>query len=374
MQSCLQNALCASMQYNTQTLDCSLNSISHPTATLSYNSDFVYYTRLPNSSYIAQRYIALPGVDYVAVNSSVVFPAGSTWSTIRIPILPNSIPSLNKEFTVNLISASLSTYDVSLAQYNISSPRLASGSLTQSVLNIGQHDYPNGMISFNVEQSILVAPVQPKSSFDLTLTRSFGLYSTVSVDWSVPAGTSRLSATSGTVIFTEGQTTANITVQIIVDSIPRGNETIVFALGNPIGGASIGTSNINAIILACNNVYGLFSVSAISQAITVNKQVNATSQVSIIVARTVGSAATINVGWSISGPLPSDVTAIDGSSTSGSITFLPGQLTGVIVLSIAAINIPQLTQYYSVQLVSANSVSLFSLSIAINSKLDWRWN
>jgi hypothetical protein len=78
----------------------------------------------------------------------------------------------------------------------------------------------------------------------VTVTRSGGVASAVSVQYATRAGTatapSDYVASSGTLVFGAGQTSASIVVQVQGDAVAEGNEALEIALSNPSPGATVG--------------------------------------------------------------------------------------------------------------------------------------
>ena len=78
----------------------------------------------------------------------------------------------------------------------------------------------------------------------MTVTRSGGKASGVSVDYATTGGSAALGtnyqSSSGTLVFGDGQTTATFTVDVLDDGVHTGNLNVDLQLSNATGGGVLG--------------------------------------------------------------------------------------------------------------------------------------
>ncbi|GAB4386410.1 MAG: hypothetical protein Kow00121_52930 [Elainellaceae cyanobacterium] len=99
-------------------------------------------------------------------------------------------------------------------------------------------------------------------TIDITLTRTGGSDGAVSIQLNSTGGTAQNSvdynvATPLTVSFADGQTEQVVSVAIVNDALVEGNETAIFALTNPTGGASLGTVATSTLTIVDDDQAGV---------------------------------------------------------------------------------------------------------------------
>ncbi len=99
-----------------------------------------------------------------------------------------------------------------------------------------------GQVSFSLTGT--TAP-ENAGAFQITVNRTGGADGLVTVDYGTADGTARAgldyAPTFGTLVFQEGETSKTISIPILNDNIIEGPETLGVGLGNPTGGAALGT-------------------------------------------------------------------------------------------------------------------------------------
>jgi hypothetical protein len=164
---------------------------------------------------------ARAGVDYAARNGSVTFGPGQTTQTVTVPILANELVDGDRTFTVELLA-------ISPDGGSLGDPSTASVTIRDNDLG--------GVVR-------LLAPaasVLEGGAVVLRLTRAGGAGGNVSVGWSTLDGTAQAAGgdytgASGTLTFGPRETTKEITVQSLADSVIEGDETFQVRLENPAG-------------------------------------------------------------------------------------------------------------------------------------------
>lgn len=163
---------------------------------------------------------AVPGTNYVPVNTSVVFPAGEIMKTVLVPVLDDQV------VTPNL------TVQMSLS--NPMSPAVLTNQTT-ATLNI-----------INVDSAVTLSNAFPTVSKNVSsgfavinVLRYGGTNSACSVDlYTTTNGTAVVGTdfypTNVTLTFNPGQTSAQAMVPIINNNLVEGNRTVYFSLTNGV--------------------------------------------------------------------------------------------------------------------------------------------
>jgi uncharacterized repeat protein (TIGR01451 family) len=156
--------------------------------------------------------------------------AGET-ATITVFVTPVAIES-----ATNTASASSDDVDTN--------PDNNTASATVGVINLP------GAIEFATP---LVFAPENGGSVTLTLNRVGGTLGAISVDFATSDFTALTGvnyiATSGTVTFADGQTTATITIAVLDDLKIDGNNGFFVTLSNPTGGAVLGSPAVSAVLV-----------------------------------------------------------------------------------------------------------------------------
>jgi hypothetical protein len=163
-----------------------------------------------------------------------------------------------------------------------------------------------------------------------TITRSGGA-AALTVDYATADGTASAGtdyvAAAGTLTFAEGETTAQVAVTVLGDTIPEADETFFLDLANATGGATLADARGQATIL---NDDGAAPSVAIGDASVVEGDAGVTLA-TFTVTRTGGTGA-FTVDFATV-----DNTAVAGSdftATSGTLTFAEGQETQTITVEV----------------------------------------
>ncbi|NOS72912.1 MAG: hypothetical protein HOP33_23685 [Verrucomicrobia bacterium] len=251
--------------------------------------------------------------DYRGTNNSVVFfPPNVGFKTITIPIVNDTIVDSNETFSVFLHSP---TGGVTL------------GTITNTTVTIKEDD-AGGVISFTVT-NFSITEVGPAAK--ILLARTGGKAGAVTVNLSSADGT----ATAGldytsintNVTFNAGELAKTILVPVANDSLDETNETVLLALSNPTGGASIGSKSNAVLTILDDDVGGTLSLS--SATYTTNENGGAFI---VTVNRTIGKASAAGVSFSTF-----DGTALGGEdygATDGILTFGSNEVSKVITIGI----------------------------------------
>lgn len=251
---------------------------------------------------------ATPGLDYTPTSGTLVFGDGETTKTFTVLVLEDTLVEGNETVLLTLfnptggativgpptVALTILDNDVSLI---FSSPAYlvneSDGTLTITVL---RQNGSNGVVTVQYATSNLTAS----------------------------AGSDYL-ATSGTLIFSDGETLKTFTIVIQEDTSVEGDETLLLTLSNPTGGAQLGTPS-SATVTIVDNDAGIFFSSA---AYSVNE--NGTNA-AITVIRTNATSGTVSVNFATT-----DETATAGAdyqATSATLVFTNGETMKTILIPI----------------------------------------
>jgi hypothetical protein len=253
--------------------------------------------------YATSNGTANAGSDYTGVSGTLTFAAGQASRTFTIPIINDTLDE-NSE-TVNL-SLSNPTGGAQLGTQNT------------AVLTITDDD-TGGTLQFS---AAAYSASETKTPVTITVKRTGGSASGVTVDYTTSNGTAiagvDYTATSGTLTFGSGQTSRTFTVPIINDTIDDGNRTVLLALSNPTGGASLGALNGATLTVSDNDTGGTVQFSAATYSVN-----ESSGSAVITVSRSGGSASNVTVDYSTSNGTAT--AGLDYGSASGTLTFSAGE-------------------------------------------------
>jgi Calx-beta domain/Beta-propeller repeat len=250
---------------------------------------------------------ATAGADYTSVPATTVtFAAGVTTRTVTVPIVNDTLDEPNE--TIRLL---------------LTNPGGGAtlGPRSTAVLTIVDNDVPT-LVQFS---QALYTVNESAASATITITRSGGLASTVTVDFATSDGPAPTGATAGSdytattvlpVTFLAGQVTRTVVVPLLGDAAAEGNEFVALTLSNPGGGAALGPRSTAQLKILDDEASVQFAAAAYS--------VTEGAAASITVERT-GTAGTVIVPFATSNG--TGIAGTDYVTRTGSLTFTAGVKT-----------------------------------------------
>ncbi len=242
------------------------------------------------------------GTDYTLANGTLTFNAGDTTENFSATIVNDAwdendetiVIALSNPSNASLGGNSTHTYTI---QDNDSAPTVAFSAA-----------------SSNGSESATPA------NMAVTLSGASGL--TVTVDYSVTGGTADgggvdYTLANGTLTFTPGDTSENVSATIINDSWDENNETIIVTLSNP-SNASLGGNTAHTYTIQDNDSAPTVAFSAASS----NGSESATPA-NMAVTLSGASGLTVTVDYSVTGGT-ADGGGVDYTLANGTLTFTPG--------------------------------------------------
>jgi hypothetical protein len=177
---------------------------------------------------------ATAGQDFVGVAAgSVVFAPNVTSQTIQVLVNGDTTVEPDENFTVTLAGPQNAT----LADFQ-GQGTITNDDSTQPVLAIGPASVTEGN--------------GPGTALAFTVTLTPAATQQVTVNYAAAAGSATLgadfSATSGALIFAVGETSKVVSVPVVGETLPEGNETLTVTLSGAVG-ATIGTATATGTIV-----------------------------------------------------------------------------------------------------------------------------
>jgi uncharacterized delta-60 repeat protein/uncharacterized repeat protein (TIGR01451 family) len=252
---------------------------------------------------------AVAGVNYVPLTNQVTFLPGEISKNVKITLVNNSLVQGDRTVTMELRDA---------VGALLFSPALA-------ILTIVDDDRAPGQLAFNSTNYFVS---EAGTNAVINVTRTNGWTGIVSVNFSTSPGTAVPGGDYQTVntslVFADGETNKTVLVPVLDDLGVSGDRTVLLALANPTGGATLGAPSASVLTILDNDVAVAFA----SPVFVVNEgggnatlsilRLNGTNGVTTV------SYATTN-GTAVAGQ--------DYSPAAGILTFNPGE-------SLKALNIP----------------------------------
>ncbi|XP_027630761.1 adhesion G-protein coupled receptor V1 [Tupaia chinensis] len=316
--------------------------------------------------------------DYQSVAGMLEFQPGERYKYISVNITDNSVPELEKSFKVELLNLEggvaeffrvdgSGSGDGDMEFFLPTIHKHASlGVASQILVTIAASDHAHGIFEFSPE-SLFVRGTEPEegdSTVVLNVRRSHGTLSRVTLHWSIDADPDGdLAFTSGNVTFEIGQTSANITVEILPDEDPELDKAFSVSILSVSSGSLGFYINATLIVLASDDPYGVFIFSEKNRPIEVEE---ATQNITLSILRLKGLMGTVMVSYAtlddMEKPpyfppnLPRAAQGRDFISASGFAVFGANQSEATITISILDDDEPERSESVLIELVNSTLI------------------
>ena len=323
----------------------SINDVSAVEGTATSNKPFIFTVTLSSASAspVMVSYTTADGTatvadnDYLATSGILTFAAGQTSQTITVPVVSDSKVESDETFFVNL-----------------SSPTNATISDAQGMATIKNDD---SAVPLSVISSSDVSTTEGNSgtktlTFTVKLDKAATAPVTVQFATSDAAATvanNDYKATSGTLTFAPGVTSQTVNVTIIGDTVVEPNELFNLNLSSPSANATISTPQVHGTIINDDAATSKISINNVAKkegnsgsttfTFTVTLDHSATSNVTVKYATANGTASSSS----------------DYTSTSGTLTFTPGQTSKTINVTVKGDTTQESDELFFVNLTSPSS-------------------
>ncbi|PNI73019.1 ADGRV1 isoform 31, partial [Pan troglodytes] len=247
--------------------------------------------------------------DYQNVAGTLEFQPGERYKYISINITDNSIPELEKSFKVELLNLEGGVAELFRVDGSGSGDgdmefflptihkRASLGVASQILVTIAASDHADGVFEFSPE-SLFVSGTEPEDGYStvtLNVIRHHGTLSPVTLHWNIdsdPDGD--LAFTSGNITFEIGQTSANITVEILPDEDPELDKAFSVSILSVSSGSLGAHINATLTVLASDDPYGIFIFSEKNRPVKVEE---ATQNITLSIIRLKGLMGKVLVSY-----------------------------------------------------------------------------
>lgn len=317
-------------------------SVNNPAAVVEQDSGTVQITFTVSLSeatsqtvtvdYATANGSATAGSDYTSTSGTLTFLAGQTSQTVTVNVTPDVMDEATESFALNLSSPTNAT--------------IADGSGTGTILD-------DDDATLSVDDVVTIEGFEGLKSVSFVVTLSNPSADTVTVNYATADGSAVAGvdyvAASGTFTFAPGQTVQAVTLYVITDLVDEPNETFLVNLSSPTNAVIADGSSTITIV---DDDDASLSVGDV----TVTEGDSGTTVASFVVSLSTPSSQTVTVNYATA-----DGTAIAGSdysSTSGTLTFAPGQTSQTVNVNVTPDLVNEVTESFTLNLSSPSSATI----------------
>lgn len=322
-----------------------------------------------------------PALSLTPISGYLIYPPGVTMATISVTSKDDLTPEPSQEFVIQLANT-------------VGGARIDS-TQNSATLTVLKSDSSNGVFGF--DPSSVSMTTTEGMGLSLLVTRSEGLFSTVTVYWSVQQEMGGVPNTElasmdfdpafGQIVFLEGEDAGRINLTVVNELVPELSElfsiTLTSAVANdnqtsstPMSGASINSSFSQATITVSENdhPYGLlqFVTSPPLPGVTITPAVampeifvdETIGMVTVYVVRAQGLLGNVSIEY-----VTSEGSAVSGGGlpdfvpTAGSLSFSADQVVQSFTVTVLDNEDPELQKTFYINLTNPSGGRLHYLSM-----------
>jgi hypothetical protein len=277
---------------------------------------------------------ATAGADYTSTSGTATITTGNTSTTIDVPIIGDTVDEPDETYHVDLTTPS-------------------GGAIADSQ-GLGTITDDDGPPSVSVGDTSVTEGTGGTTTMHVPVTLSQASGKTITVDYATSAGTATAgtdyTTTTGTLTFLAGDTTKNIDVPIVTDSIDENDETFTATLSNPSATVTI-NDGTGSETITDDDGPGI-SVNDVS----VTEGNSGTIPATFTVSLSAVSVQTVTVHYATS----------DGSATqpsdyaagSGTLTFNPGETSKQVTVNVNGDTTVEPDEAFHLDLTAPGNASL----------------
>jgi hypothetical protein len=251
------------------------------------------------------------GVDYTLTSGVLTFLPFETSKPIPITINNDTIVEANETIQITLSAPSNATLG---------------STLTHTYTILDNDNVP--AISFTTASS---SGSESVTSVNLGVTLSNASTEAVTVNYAISGGTATngqdYTFTTGTLTFAPGETSKNVPLSIIDDTIDEPDETVQISLSSPVNGV-LGTNPTHTYTILDND-----AAPTVAFAAATSSGSEGTTPANLVVNLSAASGRSITVNYAVTGGTATNG-AVDYTLTNGTLTFAPGETSKSIPVAI----------------------------------------
>ncbi|XP_029296357.1 LOW QUALITY PROTEIN: adhesion G-protein coupled receptor V1 [Cottoperca gobio] len=293
------------------------------------------------------------GADFTATGGTLVFD-GEVKKTIQILIRDDIEPEDNESLMIGLVNTE-------------GGSRILPSSDTVTIVILA-NDNVAGIVGFHPASRSVIAREGERLS--LSVLRTAPGLGNVTVDWTVqgPLVPRTFTQTSGTLVFTEGELNGTIVLQLLDDATPENKDEYKVALSNiqtfgvvVTGHAALDVQGSEAVLTVdtSDEPYGLLTIAPSSLRVTTEER---DRTINIYINREFGASGAVNITYEVLRGSLQDMSQVEGAladpgqdfiSGTGSVILQDGQTSVAIPVTILEDDIPELREFFLVNITSA---------------------
>ena len=275
-----------------------------------------------SANYATTNGSAQAGSDYTGTFGTVAFAPGETQKTINVAISDDALIEGDETFKITLSNPSVGAM---------------LGSPSSATITIVDNDGGGNIVQFNPRAyTVKETPGNSTVTLSVTATRFGDPNTTISVNYATSNGTATAGqdyvATSGTIVFSPGETQKFISITILDDNLIENSENFFVALTGATN-ASIGSAASQATVTIADDDSPMQSIGFSQSSYDVDE---GAGFVTLVVTRSGGLSFAATVHYETS-DISGDKGAVAGKNYapgSGNVTFAPGETSKNITISI----------------------------------------
>ncbi|XP_053337317.1 adhesion G-protein coupled receptor V1 [Clarias gariepinus] len=304
---------------------------------------------------------AKPSADFNGTGETLVFAGGDVKKTIEFYITDDTEPEDNETMQIGLVRTD-------------GGSRILPSSDTVTVLILA-NDHAAGLVGFHPASRSVI--VKEGKRVPLLVQRTAPAIGNVTVYWRIegPQASLTFVETSGVLFFTERVLNDTLVLQLLDDGIPEEREEYRVILSNiqtkgvtATGAAALDTAGREAVVsvAASDEPFGVLSIAPSSLSISTEEK---DTKLRIYINREFGASGSVNISYeTVKGSLQ-DLRLIEGSlaepgqdfqHVSSFVVMQDGQTSVSIPITIIDDDIPELTEFFLVNITSAVLITTVS--------------
>jgi hypothetical protein len=278
---------------------------------------------------------ATAGSDYTATSGTLTFAPGTTSQLVTVSVTGDVVDEDNESFSVNLTAPTNATLGASSANGTINDDD------AQPAISMGNATIVEG--DSGSQALVFTASLSAPSSKQVTAQFATGDGTALTTDGDY-------NATSGTITFAPGATTATITVTVNADTKNEADETFNVTLTNPVDATLADATGVGTI--EDDDDPPALSVSSVSNVEGDGGTTNYVFTVSLSAA----SGQVVTVAYATNDD--SATAGSDYTATSGTLTFIPGTTTQTVTVAVSGDTDPEENETFTLGLSDPGNATL----------------